>query len=55
MSEDLIKCFYINLDNQVKRRDLIESNFNETKKTGWTLTRLPAFDALYVENLKFKS
>jgi GR25 family glycosyltransferase involved in LPS biosynthesis len=42
-------CYYVNLDAAEERKDRVEKNFAVCKKPGWTLTRFPAIDKVYVE------
>ena len=44
-----MKSFYINLDSAVKRRADLEANFAKYRKSGWSLARVPAVDARFVE------
>lgn len=43
-----MKCFYINLDDAIDRRNCIEENFSIYKTEKWHLTRFPAIDTEYV-------
>ena len=36
-----MKCFYINLDRALGRRNSIKSSFARSKKENWSLTRIP--------------
>jgi GR25 family glycosyltransferase involved in LPS biosynthesis len=47
-----MKCFYINLDRALGRRNSIESSFARSKKENWSLTRIPAVDASHVQSEK---
>ncbi len=44
-----MKCFYINLDRATDRRQSIEASFQRAARPGWSLERIAAFDAAYVE------
>jgi GR25 family glycosyltransferase involved in LPS biosynthesis len=44
-----MRCFYINLDAAAQRRRFLEANFAETRKAEWSLTRIAAIDAGYIE------
>ena len=44
-----MRCFYINLDAATQRRRSLEENFAQTRKEDWSLTRIAAIDAAYVE------
>ena len=44
-----MRCFYINLDAATQRRRSLEENFAQTRKEDWSLTRIDAIDAAYVE------
>src|SRR5689334_13813076 len=44
-----MRCFYINLDAATQRRRSLETNFAQTGKSDWSLTRIAAIDAAYVE------
>ena len=44
-----MRCFYINLDGATQRRRSIEANFAQTGKADWSLTRIAAIDAAYIE------
>lgn len=44
-----MKCIYINLDKETRRRSEIEENFSLHTKPGWTLERFSAVDTRQVE------
>jgi len=44
-----MRCFYINLDAAAQRRRSLEENFAQIKKADWSLTRIAAIDAAYIE------
>lgn len=44
-----MQCHYINLDQAVLRREVIEKNFAMHKNDAWSLTRIPAIDKNYIE------
>ena len=44
-----MRCFFINLDAAAQRRHSVETNFARTRNAGWSLTRIAAIDAAYVE------
>lgn len=44
-----MRCFYINLDAATQRRHSLEANFAATRKAEWSLTRIDAIDARYIE------
>jgi GR25 family glycosyltransferase involved in LPS biosynthesis len=39
-----MECFYINLRHQAARRNFLEHNFSDHKKSGWYLSRVEAVD-----------
>jgi GR25 family glycosyltransferase involved in LPS biosynthesis len=44
-----MRCFYINLDAATQRRRALEENFAQARKADWSLTRIAAIDAAYIE------
>lgn len=48
-----MKCFFINLDQAKKRRQMLEQNFARFASPHWTLERFPAVDtqALQIRNI----
>jgi GR25 family glycosyltransferase involved in LPS biosynthesis len=44
-----MRCFYINLDAATQRKRSLEENFAQTRKADWSLTRIAAIDAGYIE------
>ena len=49
-----MRCYYINLNNEIIRNNFIRANFRSNAKPTWTLTRISASDTSYVHDHDIK-